>query len=321
MLDIIKIAFFVVAGIFVVSILNDNPLTATSDSDRNSSEQAELNESYMRSYDKNGNGVVDAEEYRLGELARITEELEVLTRNLEDALREENKSPYAEFISLSNSNFDADRSDEEYVTIQASSRLATPVRITGWKIKSLVSGRTKTIPKGASFYTPSRTRRTTRDIFLAPNERAVVISGDGDNFDTSFLTNACTGYLAESYDFVPSLSRSCPRLIDENLAQFRISPTAFDDPDDYDDCIEAIEDVSMCQEGDPSSRVPGRCRVFIEDYSDYAGCYDLHQYDTDFLGSEWRIFLQSGTDVWRSEREAVALIDSNGKVVDIIERR
>lgn len=320
MLDIIKIAFFVIAGIFIVSILNENPLTATPGGNT-SSDDAELHQSYNRSYDKNGDGVVDAEEYRLSELSRITEELGVLTENLEDALREENKSPYADSISISGSNLYADRSDEEYITIQASSRLASPVRITGWKLKSLVSDRVKTIPKGASFYAPSRLRRTTSDIFLAPNERAIVVSGDGDNFDTSFLVNSCTGYLADGYDFAPSLSRSCPRLIDENLSQFRISPNAFEDPDDYDDCIEAIEDVSMCQEGNPSSRVPGRCRVFIEDYSDYDGCYSLHQYDTDFLGTEWRIFLQSGSDVWRSEREAVALLDENGKVVDVLERR
>lgn len=316
----LKIIFFVIAGIFIVSYLNENPITA---SPRNGgiSGDTEISGSYLRSYDKNGDGSVDAEEYRLGELARITEELEILTENMEDALREENMSPYAEFVSITNSNFYADRSDEEYITIHASSRLPSPVRITGWKLKSLVSDRTKTLPKGASYYAPSRLRRVENDIFLAPNERAVVISGDGDNFDTSFLINACTGYLAEEYDFTPSVPLSCPRLSNENLAQFRISPQDFDDADDYDDCIEAIEDVPMCREGSPSSRVPGRCRIFIEDYSDYDGCYSLHQYDTDFLGNEWRIFLNSGSDLWRAEREAVALLDENGKVVDIVERR
>ena len=321
MLDIIKVLFFVVAGIFIVSILNQNPLISTDGGTHSISGDTQLERSYERSYDKDGNGIVDSEEYRLGELARVTEELEILTDNLEEALREENKSPHAEYISLTNGNLYEDTADAEYITIHASSRLPSPVRITGWKLKSLVSDRVKTIPKGASYYTPSRLRRSVKDIFLAPNERAVVVSGDGDDFDISFLTNTCTGYLTESYDFIPSLSRSCPRLRDENLALFRITPQDFSDVDDYDECIDAIKDVPMCTEGDTPSGLPSRCRAFIEDYSDYGGCYDLHYVDSDFLGSEWRIFLQSGSDLWRSESEAVALVDENGKIVDVIERR
>ncbi len=136
---------------------------------------------------------------------------------------------------------------------------------------------------------------------------------------SSFFTNKCTGYLEENHDFVPALFAQCPRLSEEDLDAFNISPNDFRDLDDYDMCIDAIEDVQSCREGHPSNDVPTRCKNFIRDYSDYSGCYELHRYDTDFLGDEWRIFLGETSDLWRSEREAVALIDENGKVVDVIE--
>ncbi len=320
MLSIIKILFFVIAGIFLVSILNENPVSLSTRGSGSSNLEAPSRDVYLRSYDRNRDGVVSDEEFRLGELARVTEEVGVLTKNMEEALRAENRSPYADTISLRSSRLSADDEDEEYVTIVASNRLSSPVNISGWKLKSLLSEKVRSIPRGTTHLASTRAFQTSDNIFLGAGDSAVVLSGNVAGIRSSFLTNKCTGYLEENHDFVPGLFAQCPRLSEENLSAYNISPEHFRNLTEYDSCIDAIEDVQSCREGHPSSDVPSRCRTFIHDYSDYEGCYKLHQFDSDFLGDEWRIFLGSTADLWRSDREAVALIDGNGKVVDVLEK-
>lgn len=315
MLDVIKILFFVVAGIFLASILNDAPSARElGGGGGGTTPRGE----YVRSYDRNGDGVISDDEYRAGETARIAEEIEDLEEEVAEAILEENRSPHAAYVSLRSGNLHTEDEDAEYVVIYASDRLPNPIRITGWRLESLVSKRGASIPRGTSILTPSRSNRVIRDIMLAPGEGAVVITGNGDDINVSFLTNACTGYLNEEFEFVPTLDTQCPLLEDEDLAAFRITPSAFQDDDDYIECIDAIENVPSCGPAQGYVGIPNRCREFIHDYATYEGCFELHENDADFLSNEWRVFLGSRIDLWRSDREAVVLVDENGLLVDII---
>ncbi len=211
----------------------------------------------------------------------------------------------------------ADRRNEEFLTLRAGYNLTTPIRITGWYVKSLVSGRSAKIPEGIRMLTGSRWFSGDA-IILSEGDVAYLSTGGSAGINTSFLTNQCIGYLAQNNRFTPTPYASCPLLEDENLADFDLSFNDFDDEDEFDECMDAIESVPACQRGDVPSSLTRDCRSFIREYSTYDGCVKLHRNDPDFLGNEWYVFLNSNkSDLWREEREAIALFDQNGLIVDV----
>lgn len=319
--DVIKFIFFIVAAIFLVSYVQQNgPLLggASSYTISGNPVPVERTAAYTRSYDHNNDGTISDTEYQQGELDRIEAEIAQISKAVQKALDEQNQSVYHGMITLRSGNTYATESRKEYLTIEAAQNNTAPIVISGWKLESLVSGIRVTIPKGVAVLEASHPSRGEQNIFLAPGERAIVNSRYAVGINTSFLENKCAGYVDRTYHFSPSVSQSCPRLKNEDLASFGITPDAFSKPNQYDACMNDIERTGQCQKGTYGSTTPSFCRTFIKKYSTYDGCLELHRTDSDFFGKTWRIFLNSSKEIWRNKREAIILIDDAGKVVDVL---
>lgn len=321
MLSIIKVLFFFIAGVFIVSYIGNGEFDLTSDITSSSDDTVALSDraTYSRSYDDNNDGTVSDAEYRRGELRRIEDEVELIEKAVDEAVETRNRSIYYDTVTLSSSGARAESRKEEYVTISVDGDAESLINVTGWKVKSLVSGRGGTIGKGVATLDEDRPWYGEKDILLAAGDDAIITTGGAAGIRTSFLTNTCMGYF--DYDrFTPGISSSCPLLENEDLDRFDLSYDDFRRERDYDACIDAIESVSSCEiVRSPDRDLDDNCRDFIRDYSNYEGCVELHKDDADFYGTEWRIFLNiSRNDVWREEREAIALYDREGKIVDVV---
>jgi hypothetical protein len=202
--------------------------------------------------------------------------------------------------------------DEEYVVLRAVGD--TSVDITGWSLVSGASGRSVRIPEGASLPRSGRVNATGR-IVLNPGDEAIVVTGESP-IGTSFKENICIGYLTRNQDFVPSVSAQCPSASRE-FDQYYPGNALRDDR-----CYERVRDTATCDT--PSDRsVSSSCTQFIDDRLTYSGCVNTHSVDADFYGDTWRIYLEyensrGRTDeFWKSSRDAVKLLDAEGKTVDL----
>ncbi|QQR82218.1 hypothetical protein IPJ70_02965 [Candidatus Campbellbacteria bacterium] len=317
--DFIKFIFFIVAAIFFVSYVQDSgPLLGNPGSFSLLGGTNQGPAAYTRSYDSNNDGTISDAEYKQGELDRIAQELLSISQATQKALDEKNRSPYYGMVNLEYGNTYTDSSREEYVVVAASSNNPAPIVISGWKLESIISGTRVSIPQGVALLEGAYPQRHEQNVFLAPGERAIINSRYAVGINTGFLENKCTGYIDPRYTISPPLTRSCPSLKNENLSTFGITPSAFHNTDAYDTCMDGIESARSCERGSYASTTPSICKAFIKKYSTYDGCLELHKTDSDFFGDTWRLFLGSNKDVWRNEREAIALIDDSGKVVDIL---
>ncbi len=175
----VKALFFIVLAFFVASQLSeiDFRLNNTSSSYSNTTDELTPRDQYITSYDTNNDNIVSDEEYRRGELERIQEEVDILRERVAEALQESKESPYADTIHLEEGNALERDPDEEYLIIENSGNRT--ISITGWKLKSLVSGRTIIIPKGKRLNTSlSRLGRNFLTVSLRNWDEAIIITGE-----------------------------------------------------------------------------------------------------------------------------------------------
>ncbi len=204
---------------------------------------------------------------------------------------------------------DAISPSDEYITITASPNTLQPINITGWRLKSAVTGNEASI--GAGTYLPYSGRVNTQEaIFLRPGETAIITTGRSP-FGVSFRLNQCTGYLEAFQDFVPPLSRSCPLVADGHLPSggARLS----------DACLDYLDTIRSCSVplNVPAS-LPSSCHEFVAQNATYNGCVEARKADASFALPEWRIFLGRSAELWKERRETIQLIDAEGRVVDTV---
>ena len=211
-------------------------------------------------------------------------------------------------VKLQSGNTYATGVNEEYVEVFASYNNKQPVNITGWTIKSAITGKSAIIPKGV--YMPfSGVVNKEENIFLNPGDRAIITTGDSPK-GVSFRLNTCTGYFEQFQDFTPMLPQQCPRPSDEKLP---LGPNSLEDV-----CVKYIEQIPACVahiQALPIGLSDG-CNEYINKNIHYNGCLGLHKNDSDFYKPEWRIFLKRSEKLWKSERETIKLLDADGKTID-----
>ncbi len=188
MKDFVKVLFFVVAGIFFISYVQDAGIGTIGFS--NSGTPFSENTSYNYSYDTDGDGIVSRREYEHGELERIENEIERLRKKLAQTLAREQNSPFANYVYLSRGAAKASNPDKEYLEIAVSFHGNTRAVITGWKLQSLASDRTKVIGEGVP---PERalSEKNKRVVVLKTGEKAYIVSGDPSS-RKSFTKNTYT---------------------------------------------------------------------------------------------------------------------------------
>ena len=206
----------------------------------------------------------------------------------------------------------SDDPDTEYVTLRASGD--TSIDITGWRLVSGASGRSMRIPEGTALPRSGRVNETGR-IVLNPGDEVIVVTGESP-IGVSFKENRCVGYLTRRQDFTPSIQNRCPSAYEEFEQHY-----AGNDLRD-DKCYDLVRSTSSCET--PSDRGMSRaCINLIDDYLTYNGCVEHHRNDPDFPGDTWRVYLEyensrgRADEFWKSSRDAVKLLDSEGKTVDL----
>ena len=103
-------------------------------------------DTYIESYDTNDDGIISDTEYTRGELERIERTVEELRIEVAQVLEESYPSVYTGKVFLEEGAADESRPGREYIRIEAGNDIEERVIITGWKLKSLTSGETVTIP-------------------------------------------------------------------------------------------------------------------------------------------------------------------------------
>jgi len=258
-----------------------------------------------------------------GDDTKLTpEEIEEKIKDAEDKVAELNKaiaeaelaktkSPYFEKIEIS----DLDTSDngdviDEYITLSSDYDLESKISITGWKLRSRLTGTTVTIPAGTNLYLPNGQSQV-KNIEIDADQDVYVLSSISP-ITESFRLNICSGYHTQFYDFVPYISRSCPDPIDD-APKYSYSQ-------ENQACLDFIEDMDNCRTQTESlPNFNSSCTEYINLKVNYPSCVDFHKNDKDFYKDEWRVYLGKPSPIWRNSREIIDLLDQDGKIVDTYE--
>ncbi len=200
----------------------------------------------------------------------------------------------------------------EYIEIRAPRGNTQPVQITGWTVKSAVTGKSATIGKGV--YLPVLGKvNPEQPISLSPGGKAYVVTG-GSPKGYSFRLNTCTGYFEEFQDFAPKLPLECPYPKNENI------PTGPNGATDA--CLDYLGGLKRCSAHTaplpPSFANDPLCQEFVFEKINYNGCVDTHKNEADFYSTEWRVFVGRSEELWKESRETILLLDEKGKTVDSV---
>ena len=196
---------------------------------------------------------------------------------------------------------------QEYVTISLDQNATTRKLLTGYRLESGITGVGATIGDGV--YLPYLNQVNQKQpIYISPKDTVYIISGRSP-VGFSFKLNKCTGYFEQFQDFSPSLPLDCPYPKDET---FPPPPNNFNDV-----CIDFIDRLPRCQIYNKTFTpdITHECQVFVDNSSGYGNCVRLHQQDSDFYSSTWRVYLERSQTAWKSRHEIIQLLDRDGKVI------
>jgi hypothetical protein len=243
------------------------------------------------------------------EIKKVEQELKEVEKALGEAREKAAESPFKGKIALEKANARRDDPKDEYVVLRASSDNKEDILITGWKLKSLITGKSAEI-KEASLLLFSGAAHRTEPIFLPPGGRVFVLTGRSPK-GVSFRLNKCTGHFEQFQDFTPSLPKECPGVAKNILPA---PPNALSDA-----CLDYLERIPRCYTViELPWYLSPECQDFIRDNYNYSACVKQHKNDLDFYKNEWRVYLGRDQELWKEKREVIELVDANNKTVDAI---
>lgn len=253
-----------------------------------------------------------------GDIKDVEKEIKNMQRDLLGKVREELHSPYYGKVKMSSSISGLRQSDpgKEYVRLTTSLKETETVKITGWYLKSQVTGYYAVI--GGAALLPFPFTRTETNVVLQKGDRVILTKGFSP-IGISFRSNICTGYFEENRKFTPGLPLQCPRPKDELLPVFS---SVYDR---NDECIKLIEKIPRCRTRnneyirDLPDTVTQSCKTYLTNQVNYNTCVAKHYGDTNFPGNEYRLFLNKFGPLWRTTHDTINLHDENGLIVDTIE--
>ena len=196
---------------------------------------------------------------------------------------------------------------KEYVTFTLSPSHKGKVLISGFEIKSGVTGNGTIIPKGVDLPFANQINYES-PIFIDPGDKVVLITGRSPT-GYSFKLNKCTGYFNQFQDFTPKLPKECPVASDYNIASV---PGYLKDA-----CVDYLESIPRCNM--PLNNIPpnlqSECLSLINEKLNYKSCVEDHKNDKDFYKKEWRIYLGRSEKLWKDRREIIKLLDLNKETI------
>lgn len=239
----------------------------------------------------------------------ISQQVDELSQSVAEYVENQNASVYKDRVKIRSVR--NPESFREYVSLSTNLDPGEQVLITGWKLRSLVTG-SEIIIGGASNNGIVGLREE-KPIILSRNAR-VTISQDRSPIGTSFRVNKCSGYLEQKKNFFPALSTfACPAPIEDAPGLSR----AFDN-----DCLDYIEGLPVCEEPrerDIPKDLSSACENYIKTEINYESCIIDHRNDIDFHLPEWRVYAGRPRILWLEKRDKIQLTDNFGRVVDTID--
>lgn len=223
-----------------------------------------------------------------------------------------NPSPYAGSVRLSGSAVWESDPRQEYVELTASYTLSAPVTISGWSLQSALSGVRVYIPEAAPIFNLG-TINNVAPVILISGDSAIVTSG-ASPVGVSFRENECTGYLGEQQAFTPELSQECP-------APSEILPQTAENLQKYGgSCFDYVTGLRSCSF--PGTSLPSSlsqaCKSFITSNLSYNGCVSTSRAQNSFARPTWRLFLNRTSELWNNSHDAIRLLDTQGRTVDVL---
>ncbi len=221
-------------------------------------------------------------------------------------------SQYKGQITMNWGNYGTNEPDQEYIGIDANYANTVPIKITGWKLVSALTGQIITLPQSTNLYF-SNGNNSDEDVWISPGERAYIISGRSP-IGYGFHTNICSGYLSQFNTFTPNLYTVCPRPMDESSPYISHTPN-------NSSCFDLINSLSSCSVYTQSlnNTYSYECQQFVETNLNYQSCSDRHKSDSDFYSPKtWYIYLKHDQTIWQKKYETVTLYDQFGKKVATI---
>lgn len=301
---LIILVILILLGLAYKPLQNSNRLAPNTQ--KNSSAISEIDEN--GGYASNNNAAEN--------IKNLEKNIEKLEENVSKQIAESKRSPFYNKIRMSNiSGVRGTDPNKEYLSLSTSLSDNETVNITGWYLKSEVTGYYAMIGKAALL--PFPFTKTESDVILKNGDKAIIVKGFSP-IGISFRTNICTGYFEENRTFSPSLPRQCPKPKDEALPKF----SSIYDRDE--ECVDLIEKIPRCTTKGSSfirdlpDTVTESCKNYITTQINYNSCVAKHFSDTNFPGKEYRIYLNKFGPLWRHERETINLHDRTGLIVDTI---
>lgn len=234
-------------------------------------------------------------------LARIQEEIRGL-------MEESRRSPLYGKISISSSGRD-DNLNEEYIRLRISSSFNDKVPVTGLTLYSPLTGKSAVIGPAVEIPRVGKPNQSV-SIMASPGDTIYVLTGTSP-LGISFRTNLCTGYLAQYQSFEPRLHEQCPAGDEE--AEYLQVQNALGSA-----CMEKLEDLNRCEVFPNPNLGDNNCNNFVTSNLNYNACVSNHFGDTEFPGTEWRVYLNAKTELWRNDDDIIELLDANNKIIDAV---
>ncbi len=173
------------------------------------------------------------------------------------------------------------------------------VKITGWLMKG--NRGSQYIPQAVSVYDPSGFTSQS-DIFFK-NGDSLTIYSTASGIGINLRMNKCIGYLANANKFNPPLYQSCPYLNRSEIINFT------------GQCQSYIFSLGSCQMPAANPPIPVNdyaCAQYLSKLN-YAGCFESHRNDYDFLSNQW--YAWSGSQFLDYQHDHLLLFDKQGLLV------
>jgi hypothetical protein len=241
----------------------------------------------------------------------IQREIDRISAEIKKAQDAATLSEYNGKIRLHIGNISGTDSRGEYLEVDTNQGFQSQVLITGWKLRSTVTGKEVVIGKGVLL--PVTNQINSEDpIFIHAGDTIYINTGRSP-IGLSFRTNLCTGYFTQFQAYNPSLRIDCPRPDSEALPYI--------DANNIDACQEYISNLNSCRipvQLPTVSSIGYECFSYIRDKINYPTCITNHKNDVGFYKSDWRIFLGLDERLWKDRYETIELIDLRGKIVGTV---
>ncbi len=223
------------------------------------------------------------------------------------AVPESDRSAYAGYVRLQAGSVQSPDPDTEYVIVSAVG--TSIVDISGWSLRSALTGERDVIPLAASPFVQGVVN-SVRPIQLAPGDIAIVSSG-ASPVGVSFRESVCTGYLAQTQRFSPALANACPRP-GELVPRTQSNEATYGST-----CLDYVDRLPQCSY--PvlmPNTLSNACRAHLSNTFTYTGC--MQTYGSGMVLNTWRAYLASARELWRDSGDTIQLLDAEGRVVDTV---